>query len=106
MTRSNIATHYFEAHVTIDPVFGVDRECAESIASRNGFKLAKLLMARNAESQLDTFMTGHGIDLEALRTRMKFVVQSLQANGFHVRRYKIEDCVLDSRIDDELRLLS
>jgi len=103
---NNQAKHYFEAHVTIDPVVGADRDNVEEIAHCNQFKLARLLMARGLPSTLDTFMTGHATQLDLLTLRLRSLVASLRASGYKVRRYKIEDTVLDSRVADELELLT
>lgn len=93
---------YFEAHVTIDPVFDNQRAVANTIAERNGFKLAKLLMEKDgvrSPSTLDTFMTAHGKDYDDIFVRTGNMVIELLDAGFVVRRYKIEDTLLDSRHD-------
>lgn len=102
---------YFEAHVTIDPVFDHERELVEKIAQPHGFRLAKLIMRKreaDAErpAQDDTFMTGHGKRRVDIQYRTRMLVEQLRAAGFRVRRYKIEDTVLDSRTEDELKLLT
>jgi len=102
---------YYEAHITIDPVFDERRAFAGDLAAQNNFRLAKLIMRkREADdeqpAQDDTFMTGHGTDLDDIRDRTRAVVKRLQVFGFKVRRYKIEDTILDSRSHDELGLLS
>jgi hypothetical protein len=96
---------YYEAHITIDPVEGLRRALAEQLASYEHFKLAKLLMAKGAPSKLDTFMTGHATELKALELRTESLIRALLAHGFTVRRYKIEDCILDSRRHDVWGLL-
>lgn len=108
------AQYYYECHITIEPVFEEDTYCLEvieKIASSNGFKLAKLLMQKRAKdtperSKNDTFMTSHGKELLDLTYRMLNCCRELQAAGFTVFRYKIEDIVLDSRIKDEYSLLN
>ena len=105
------AKHYFESHVTIDPVFDNERDEVATIAVQHGFKLAKLLMQKRKEdtpeqSKHDTFMTGHGKQSGDITERTIALVKDLQAHKYKVRRYKIEDTVLDSRIDDEFGLLS
>lgn len=107
-TRSKL---YFEAHVTIEPVFDARRDQAGVLARMFGFKLADLLMKKRQvetaeRSAHDTFMTGHGQVLEDLTERTRALVEALQAAGFQVWRYKIEDTILDSRTDDVLGLLT
>ena len=99
------AKHYYEAHVTIDPVSTSDRVHVAGLVANYRFKLANLLMDKGVPSSLDTFMTGHDTDLDELVERTRCVVIALQTVGWKVRRYKIEDCVIDSRIRDELELL-
>lgn len=102
---------YYEAHVTIDPVFDDRRAVAQQIAEKHRFRLAKLIMRKreaDAEqpSQDDTFMTGHGVELNDITARTRKVVEALQRLGFRVRRYKIEDTIMDSRNVDVLGLLA
>lgn len=98
---SQLSELYLEAHVTIAPVFGKERERCEIIARSCGFKLAHLIMLKDIgldkPSQRDTFMTGHGKNIDEIATRTKEVVRSLRSYGFKVWRYKIESCVIDSR---------
>lgn len=101
---------YYEAHVTIDPVFGEIRAHARQIATTYGFRLAKLIMRKHeadgeTPAQDDTFMTGHAVESENIIARLKALVAHLHERGFKVRRYKIEDTILDSRSEDELGLL-
>lgn len=92
---------YLEAHVTISPVFGEEREHASVIAQNFGFKLAHLVMLKNQgpdkPSQRDTFMTGHDQNIDHLASRTTQLVKRLKDSGFKVWRYKIESCVIDSR---------
>jgi len=96
---------YFESHVTLDPVFDERLELLKKVCSIYKFRVAELLMKKRAEStpersDLDTFCTGHDSDFEELKERMLVLIIMLRMNGFVVRRYKIEDVILDSRIDD------
>lgn len=101
---------YYEAHVTIEPVFDEAREGADITAREFGFKLAHLLMQKRehdapTRSKHDTFMTAHSGNLEELIERTKSLVSALKARGYKVWRYKLEDTLLDSRSRDELGLL-
>lgn len=92
---------YLEAHITISPVFDMDRERASDIAKEFKFKLAHLVMvkAKGADktSNRDTFMTGHSKNIDDLALRSRLLVIALKAGGYKVWRYKIESCVVDSR---------
>lgn len=101
---------YLEAHVTIEPVFDERREQAAEIAQRYKFKLADLLMKKRAEdtaerSGKDTFMTGHSKSKVDIAARTMALVRTLQASGFKVWRYKVEDTLIDSRNADEWNLI-
>lgn len=103
--RSRTARLYYEAHVTIAPVFDEQRAIASIIALRNGFRLAELLMQKRKEdtperSRYDTFMTGHGKDYADICERVHSVCVDLRQHGFEVYRAKIEDTLLDTRMGD------
>jgi hypothetical protein len=103
--------HYFESHITIDPVF--DRKLAEfkKLAKYIDFHVANLLMVKKdtrsvgQPSTIDSFCTARGENLEELKNRTKLFVKILQQNDFVVRRYKIESTVIDSKYDDAFELL-
>lgn len=108
---SGKARHYYEAHITIDPVFDTRRELAGAIAAVQGYRLAELIMRKQEAdvehpAQDDTFLTSRSGDLEDLRKRTIKCVIVLQLNDFTVRRYKIEDTLLDSRESDEFGILT
>lgn len=94
--------HYYECHVTVDPVFGEDLERFKRVcaAPNIGFKVAKLLMEKGPSTK-DSFCTGHSHTYEDMRRRMETCVDSLRTHGFNVRRYKIEAVVFDTRIHGE-----
>ncbi len=101
---------YFEAHVTIEPVFEERLEEVKLLSQAKGFKVATLLMQKRKEdtpelSKYDTFTTGHSTDYFDLEDRTYNLVTSLQNSKFKVLRYKIEECMLDSRIEDKWGLV-
>lgn len=104
---------YFECHVTIDPVFDENRERLEEIVSNYNFKLAKLVMIKETKgsggeyclSSKDTFFTAHSKSYSDLLNRMIDCIKKVQIEGYVVRRYKIEDTIIDSRSDDIIKLL-
>lgn len=101
---------YYEAHITIEPVFGHLLELAQELAAPFKFRVADLLMKKREEdtperSANDTFMTGHGTHLGDVTGRLRSLVRTLQDHSFKVWRYKIEDTILDSKMDkDSLNL--
>lgn len=103
------AKHYYECHVTVAPVFGERLDEFKKIASQFSFRVADLLMKKRPDAALevspyDSFCTGRGKHYEDVRKRCELLVLTLKSNGFDVWRYKIEDTMLDSKINDELRL--
>ena len=97
--------HYYEAHVTIEPAFGARLELFRALCQAQQFHVATLVMrkrktAKPKSSDEDAFCTGRSISYSDIEVRMFKLVASLKENGFIVRRYKIENTVLDSRHDD------
>jgi hypothetical protein len=98
---------YYECHITVEPVFEETREELSTIAKPFGFRLAELLMQKNREhdpirSTYDTFMTAHSKNYEDIFQRMKNCVAAIEAEGFKVWRYKIEDTLFDTKHGDKL----
>jgi len=101
------ARHYYEAHVTIEPVFGDTHEVFRRIAKAYKFHVATLLMQKRKEetptmSKNDAFCTGRSVSYSDMKDRMLALVSTLTKAGFLVHRYKIESTLLDSRHDDSI----
>lgn len=101
---------YYEAHVTVEPVFDDALEEFKRIAAAHQFRVADLLMQKRAEdtperSKYDTFCTGRATDYVVLLNLMVSMIRQLKLQGFKVWRYKIEDTLFDSRHEDTLHLL-
>lgn len=99
--------HYYESHVTIEPVFEERLELLRKIGPEYGFHVATLLMKKRPQdtaerSQNDSFCTARGISYSDLKDRTIDFVKRLQDEGFTAWRYKIESTLLDSRYDDSL----
>lgn len=102
---------YFEAHVTVEPLFEERLEQFRELAQKHQFRVAELLMKKRPEdtperSQHDSFCTGRSKNYRDLSNRMQDLVVALQQAGIQVWRYKVEETVLDSAISDELELLA
>lgn len=105
------ARHYYEAHVTIEPVFGEDDMVFRKIAKAYKFHVATLLLQKRKEetptmSKNDAFCTGRSVSYSDIEDRMLALVRALTNAGFLVHRYKIESTLLDSRHDDSIFPLS
>lgn len=99
--------HYYEAHVTIEPVFGKRLEEFKRICSTFQFHVATLLMQKRktatpARSTNDAFCTGRSISRSDIEDRMFGLVRALKNAGFEVWRWKTESTLTDSRYDDSL----
>jgi hypothetical protein len=97
----------FECHVTIDPVFGEDRDKLARYVEHYQFKLAELVMVKDAASpmspsQRDSFMTGHANSYDALFVRGMNLLIGLRGLGFNVRRFKIEEILFDTKYGDPM----
>lgn len=102
-----ISRLYYECHITIEPVFGERLALFTDIAGLHDFRVAKLLMQKTLDpSQKDSFCTGRSRDLVELTARMRGLISDLKRGRFQVWRYKIEDTIIDSKIDDELGLVA
>ena len=97
--------HYYEAHVTIEPVFDERHKAFTIVCKRYQFHVATLLMQKQktatpTRSGNDAFCTGRSISYSDIKDRMFELVGALKDAGFDVHRYKIESTLLDSRYDD------
>lgn len=110
MEYNNTATLYFEVHVTIDPVQeGPRMALLKQIAESHGYHVAKLLMRKGATIEPhgdDAFLTTRGVHLQELRLELGGLVRQLKTYHFVIRRYKIEDTIIDSARADEYQLLT
>lgn len=103
--------HYFEAHVTIEPVFDERLEYFKSICSEFKFHVADLLMRKRKKdnetrSNFDSFCTGKDKNYDNIESRMFNLIDKLNKNNYHVWRYKIESTLLDSKYDDSRFVLN
>ncbi len=101
---------YYEAHITIEPVFGERLVEAKAICEEGAFRIAELLMRKRQEdtperSKYDTFATSSGGNLLDIGIRTRDTVVALKLAGFKVWRYKIEDTLIDSRSHAALGIL-
>jgi hypothetical protein len=102
--------HYYESHVTIEPVFDKRLDLFIMLCRSMKFHVADLLMKKRANdkpvrSSLDSFCTSRSDDYKDISLRTVFLVNKLKDEGFKVYRYKIESTLVDSRYDDEFGLL-
>ena len=99
--------HYYEGHITIEPVFDARYLEFSKLCTKYKFRAATLLMQKRktetaVRSANDAFCTGRGLSRSDLEDRMVGLVGTLKEAGFQVWRYKTESTLLDSRYDDTL----
>lgn len=104
MVTTVASDHYFESHVTIEPVFGERLTQFALIAKGAGFRVAELLLQKERadtpeRSSKDSFCTGRSKDFADLHRRMESLVEELRFAEFEVWRYKIESTLLDVRVE-------
>lgn len=98
--------HYYEAHVTWDPVSGAGLTAAEAVCRRLGAKIADLVLLRGgAKHDGDMFTTIRSSDMADAIGRMQSLIADLSGLGMKLRRYKLEYTLMDSRHHDALELL-
>lgn len=91
--------YYFESHITIDPVLDTEKlQQLKDLVKPSGFKVAKLFMQKGDPSNLDSFMTAHSKEYSGILQSTMGTVSLLKQHGFGVRRYKIENILLDVRV--------
>lgn len=92
---------YYEIHVTLAPDFDRLEEVKE-IGKNHGFHMGKLLLMKKEDqlSHKDMFLTGRSHAYFDASELTKELIHDLLAAGFNVIRYKIENTVIDSRMDD------
>lgn len=95
---------YYESHITIDPVYEDGLAKFKKLAAKYNFRVAKLLMEKTP-STLDSFCTSRSKEYTQIVNDTICLVEALRGEGFHVRRYKIEDTLVDSKIEDRYKLL-
>lgn len=101
-----IKSLYFETHVTFEPDFERLSQI-QAIAKQYGFHMGKLLLLKKEDesSHKDMFFTDRKPSFSEAKDNMsQFMTAAIKA-GFQPIRYKIEDCVLDSKIEDVMEVL-
>lgn len=103
--RKDKSQLYYEVHVTTDPVPESLRNVFLGICERHGFRIASLLMEKPGEGLVsydgDAFCTARSRYYSEAENRMVALMLDLDKAGIVLRRYKIEDTLLDSRVENK-----
>ena len=92
---------YFESHITTDPVFGDALTTFRQVAQKTSFRVADLVLMKPGLDEKhvgDIFMSTRSTDYTDIHDRTLKCVALLQQCGFNVRRYKIENTLIDKRL--------
>lgn len=98
---------YYEIHVTLHPDFTEDRlEEVKAIGLEHHYHMADLVYLKGAADRAegDMFFTTRTTFFEDAVVSVDRFCEDLAKANFRVLRYKIEDTIMDSRIDDRLGL--
>lgn len=99
---------YYEIHVTLHPDFTEERLAeAKAIGLEHHYHMADLvyLKGKADRAEGDMFFTSRTTFWEDAITSVDRFCEDLAKADFHVVRYKIEDTLMDSRIEDRLGLV-
>lgn len=89
---------YYEAHVTIEPITDlVLRDRIVQLGNSHGFRMATFLMKKD-DKVPDDFFSARGGHYEILEETVLSMVYWLQEYGVNVKRYKIENTLLDVKL--------
>ncbi|HYE93923.1 MAG TPA: hypothetical protein VEA38_23030 [Terriglobales bacterium] len=95
---------YYEVHVIVGGE--APRSALAAMCVANGFWASELTSDTGGEERPgDVILTTRDSRQEAAIERIKRLVLDAKYTGIKVRRYKVEHCVLDSKVADELALL-
>lgn len=92
---------YFECHVTIEPVSGPRLAYLEEVSRTHGFQVATFLMLKDGTTP-SSFTSARDESFSKMLVRMVDFVRFLRTVGFRVKRYKIEDTLLDSKKEGDI----
>lgn len=90
---------YYEIHIETDRV---DPTVLQTVCERQGFWSSTVT---NEAGEERTLLTSRDPREEMAKERIRALAEVLLVWGVSLLRYKIEHCVVDSNIDDELCLL-
>lgn len=96
---------YYETHIVVKPPFHLER--VSTIAKNHGFWTSQITQdGSEEESAGDLLLTTRDASQAIAETRIRDLVVALRysKHASNVARYKIERCVIDSKVTDSLKL--
>lgn len=92
--------HYFEAHITLAPETGVKYDLLGHLADSMLFRVSKLYL-KNSDGSVgapwrdDIFISTREKNFNTIVGLVDLMIEKLREAGFTVRRYKIENILVD-----------
>lgn len=104
---SDKARLYYEAHITIDPAAADELEngLVGKALREAGWRVSTFLM-RGEGPRANAFISCRDESLTRIKERTAVATEYLDARGFPVLRWKIEDTLLDSKHGDGREMLT
>lgn len=92
--------HYLEAHVTVCPKGSFFEKVAQ-VGRAYGFWASAISKDESGEEVPGDFiLTTRDTNLDRLRARMQDLISRLKAEAYKPTRFKVEDCMVDSKEGD------
>lgn len=95
---------YFEVHVTLEPDALERIIDLTTVAGQFGFRVADLIKQNGDPSNRDAFTTLRTKSYHDAKTKTKAFVAMLEKAKFTVKRYKVENTIVDSNHADDYGL--
>ncbi len=100
---------YYEAHITLEKgAFTLTTEAEhilEKICEENDLRPSTFLLLKPEDPEPHAFVSCRDKSLRSICEKVRKAVRELNREGFKVKRWKVEDTVLDSNRGDELHHL-
>ncbi len=98
---------YYECHVTIEPPTTVERvQELDTISKSRGWRMSTFTMLKPGAEPPNAFISYRNQDYDKTLAGVRAVIDDVEAHGFTVLRWKIEDTLFDSNKGDTLGMIS
>jgi len=103
------ARYYFEAHITVEPEIHTRTLQFRKICEFSGWHVSSFLMFNEKvanDKKPKMFCSWRGTEYAVAVQAVIDMVGLLRNRNFNVLRYKIEDTLIDSKIEDHLKIVN
>lgn len=91
---------YYECHITLEPVYGIRLTILEHLVAKRDLSVSTFLMVKPGQQNPDAFVSLRDKSYANVLRRMCDACIALEAEGFVIKRAKIEDTLLDTKHGD------